>query len=402
MKSPSLVTAEDRYHDGLHCFSCHNIARFVNMRLQLLATPRRNRIHGEGPPFSFRALAVYVARAMKSAFVPRLVNPPFGDPGLYVFFRYQGQAMLFDLGRVDRQPAAALLRITHVFVSHTHMDHFIGFDHLLRVFLARDSHIDMYGPQGIIQNVRGKLAGYTWNLVDSYPFTLTVHEVGLEQIESVRLPARSAFVPERLASRPFSGVLYEANDCVVTAAHLDHRVPCLGFALTEKTRLNVRPEQLADMGIPAGRWLNQLKQAVREGLPGETPIRAEWRDGETLRSTTFTVAHLRARLLIETPGQKIAYVVDTLFSRDNVERISELARGADILFCESLFLDADRDQAQKRYHLTARQAGSLARTAGVARLETFHFSPRYDRDPAPLRAEAQAAFRGEVPADEPQ
>ena len=57
--------------------------------------------------------------------------------------------MLFDLGRIDRQPAATLLKITHVFVSHTHMDHFIGFDHLLRVFLARDSHIDMYGPQGM-------------------------------------------------------------------------------------------------------------------------------------------------------------------------------------------------------------------------------------------------------------
>ena len=338
---------------------------------------------------------------MRSAFVPRLVNPPFGDPGLYVGLRHQGRAMLFDLGRIDRQPAAALLKITHVFVSHTHMDHFIGFDHLLRLFLAREQHLDLYGPPGIIANVRGKLAGYTWNLIESYPFTLTVHEVSLQQVESVHLPARSAFTPEPRGARPFRGELVDTPDLLVTAVHLDHRIPCLGFALSEKTRLNVRPERLEDLGLPAGRWLNQLKEAVRARQPDETPIRVEWHEGSTQRSAVFPLAELRDRLLIETRGQKIAYVVDTVFNRPNLARISELARGADVFFCESLFLDADRDQASKRYHLTARQAGSLARAAGAARLETFHFSARYDRDPVPLRAEAQAVFRGELPPDEP-
>jgi len=107
-------------------------------------------------------------------------------------------------------------------------------------------------------------------------------------------------------------------------------------------------------------------------------------------------------LIVATPGQKIAYVVDTIYSADNISRIAELARGADLFFCESPFLDIDRDQARKRYHLTARQAGSLARAARVARLETFHFSPRYERDSDPLRNEAQATFRGELPPDDPQ
>jgi ribonuclease Z len=338
---------------------------------------------------------------MRSAFIPRLVNPPFGDPGLYVGLRHQGRAMLFDLGRIDRQPAAALLKLTHVFVSHTHMDHFIGFDHLLRIFLARELHLDVFGPPGIIANVRGKLAGYTWNLIESYPFTLTVHEVSTERIDSVHLPARTAFAPEPLPGRPFHGGLVETHELVARAVHLDHRIPCLGFALEEKTRLNIRPERLTALGVPAGRWLNRLKDAVREGLPDDTPILAEWRDGSAPRSATFTLGELREQLIVVTRGQKIAYVVDTLFSRANMARISELARDADIFFCESLFLDADRDQATKRYHLTARQAGSLARAARVARLETFHFSSRYERDPVPLRAEAQAVFRGELPPDEP-
>jgi ribonuclease Z len=338
---------------------------------------------------------------MTAAFAPRLLNSPFGDPGLYVALRHHGRALLFDLGRIDRQPPTALLRITQVFVSHTHMDHFIGFDHLLRLFLARALHLDVFGPPGIVDNVRGKLAGYTWNLVESYPFSLTVHEVGVDRIDAVHLPARTAFAPEPRPARRFDGVLVDTPQLTVTTTHLDHRIPCLGFALAEKTRLNVRPERLAALGVPAGPWLNQLKDGVRRGLPDDTPIAAQWRSAEGPQVRRFALGELREMLLVATRGQKIAYVVDTLFSRANLERISALARDADVLFCESLFLDADRDQASKRYHLTARQAGTLARAAGVARLETFHFSSRYDRDPAPLRAEAQAVFRGELPADEP-
>lgn len=339
---------------------------------------------------------------MKSAFVPRLVNHPFGDPGLYVAMRYRGRAMLFDLGRIERQPAAELLKISHVFVSHTHMDHFIGFDHLLRIFLSRDLRLDLFGPPGIVDNVRGKLAGYTWNLVDGYPFVLTVHEVGTDSVTSVRLPAREAFAPTIIGRRPFAGVLLDEPDCSVTAVHLDHRIPCLAYALTEKTRLNIRPERLAELGIPPGRWLNELKEALRADRPDDTPIRAEWREGEAERSCTHPLGWLRDQLVIATRGQKIAYVVDTLFSKDNHARICALARRADILFCESLFLDVDRDQATKRFHLTARQAGTLARAAEVSRLETFHFSPRYEGDAGALRTEAQAVFRGELAPDEPE
>jgi ribonuclease Z len=338
---------------------------------------------------------------MTTAFAPRLLNPPFGDPGLYVALRHQGRALLFDLGRVDRQPAATLLKVSHVFVSHTHMDHFIGFDHLLRLFLARELHLDLFGPPGIIDNVRGKLAGYTWNLIESYPFALTVHEVGVDRIDAVHLPARTAFAPEPLPARRFDGVLVDTPQLTVTTVHLDHRIPCLGFALTEKTRLNVRPERLTALGVPAGAWLNELKDGVRRDLPDDTTIEAQWRGAEGMESRRFALGELRDALLVATRGQKIAYVVDTLFSRANLERVRLLAQGADVLFCESLFLDADRDQASKRYHLTARQAGTLARAAGVARLETFHFSSRYDRNPVPLRAEAQAVFRGELPVDEP-
>jgi ribonuclease Z len=338
---------------------------------------------------------------VKSSFLPRLVNGPFGDPGLYVALRWQGAAVQFDLGRLDRLPAAEVLKLTHVFVSHTHIDHFIGFDRIVRLFLARDATLALFGPPGIIANVSGKLAGYTWNLVEGYPFVLLVHEVSPERIRSVRLRAAAAFAGEALGEQPFRGVLHETPVCSVRAVHLDHKIPCLGFALAEPAHLNVRTDELARLGVPAGPWLNRLKDGVRTGEAGDTVITARWRNGSEPRQAAFTLRELRDRLLVETPGQKLAYVVDTVFSRANAARVIELARDADVFFCESLFLDADREQALARHHLTARQAGTLARAAGVKRLEVFHFSPRYDGRAEEIYAEAAAAFQGELAPDEP-
>ncbi len=338
---------------------------------------------------------------MKPAFLPRLVNHPFGDPGLYVELRYEGRAMLFDLGRIDRRPGSALFKLQHVFVSHTHMDHFIGFDHLLRLFLARERDLHLYGPPGFIDNVRGRLAGYTWNLIESYPLRFIVHEASCDRVKSVTLPASTAFAPQDESERPFDGVLCETDAYTVRTAHLDHKIPSLGFALEEKTRLNVRADALERLGVAPGRWLNDLKAAVRAGRPDNTEIVAKWFADGVAQTRSFDLGSLRRDLLVETAGQKIAYVVDTIFSRDNVARICDLVRNADTFYCESLFLDAERHEATKRHHLTARQAGTLARAAGVRRLENFHFSSRYERDPVPFRVEAQAAFRGELAPDVP-
>jgi ribonuclease Z len=338
---------------------------------------------------------------VKSAFLPRLVNSPFGDPGLHVGLRWQGTALQFDLGRLDRLPAAEVLKLTHIFVSHTHIDHFIGFDRVLRLFLARDATLSLFGPPGIIGHVRGKLAGYAWNLVEGYPFVLNVHEVHSDSIESVRLRATTAFAPEAVGHQAFAGTLYDCPAFSVHATHLDHKIPCLGFAITEKTHLNVRKDELERFAIPAGRWLNELKDAIRNRLPDDTIITAKWFEGKAARQQGYRLQELRERLLVETPGQKLTYVVDALFSQLNVTRIVELARDADLFYCEALFLDVDRAQALQRHHLTARQAGTLARWAGAKRLEVFHFSPRYDRMADRIYAEAAAAFRGELEADEP-
>ena len=326
---------------------------------------------------------------MKTTFRPRLLNGQTGDPALLLTLRWQGRALLLDLGRIDRVPAALLLPIEAVFVSHAHMDHFMGFDQLLRLFLARDTTLRLYGPPGLADCVAGKLAGYVWNLTDEYAFTIEVTEIAPGEMRTFRFPARRRFVREPIGGpRPFDGVAFADSVLTVEAAPLDHRIISMAYAVSERTHLNVRPDALAAAGLRPGQWLNVLKTAVRSGADDDTPI-------EVLPGDRRPLGELRDTLLSVTPGQKIAYVVDTLFSPANVAAIVRLAAGADLFFCESPFLDDDREQATRRYHLTARQAGALARAARVRRLQVFHFSPRYEGRYGEIVAEAEAEFSGQ-------
>ncbi len=338
---------------------------------------------------------------MRSAFIPRLVNGPFGDPGLYVSLRWLGRALLFDLGNLERIPGPAIARVSHVFVSHTHLDHFVGFDRVLRVFLSRSAEISLFGPAGFTANVAGKLQGYTWNLVENYTFSMLVHEVHPDTILVRRFRACTGFACEEVGERPFNGELHREESFWVDAALVDHRIPCLAFALCEPVRLNIRTDALERLGVPPGRWLNELKQLIRSGADDNTVVAARWKEQGVERCAEFRLGELREQLVLQTPGTKLCYVVDTMFHRENLDRVVRLAQGADILFCESLFADEDRDEAAKRYHLTARQAGTIARLAGVRQLRTFHFSPRYSGNGQRLVTEAQATFRGEIPPDEP-
>src|SRR5690349_24389839 len=103
-----------------------------------------------------------------------LVNGPFGDPAVYAEVMFERRAILFDIGEISALPPRKLLRVSHVLVSHAHMDHFAGFDHFLRLLLGRDKTIHLYGPAGFIDQVGHRLRGYTWNIIHNYTGNLVL------------------------------------------------------------------------------------------------------------------------------------------------------------------------------------------------------------------------------------
>ena len=96
--------------------------------------------------------------AMRPLLHPSFVNSRFGDPAVYVEHLFERHALMLDLGDITTLPARKINRIDKVFVSHTHIDHFIGFDQLVRICLGRDKTIHLYGPPRFLDQVRQKLA----------------------------------------------------------------------------------------------------------------------------------------------------------------------------------------------------------------------------------------------------
>jgi len=279
------------------------------------------------------------------------------------------------------------------------MDHFIGFDHLLRLCLGRDRHIHLFGPPGIHEQVEHKLKAYTWNLVENYAnnFTLLVTEASPERIASKRYCCRTAFTPEAAEERETTGgLLVDDRLFSVRSSFLNHRIPCLAFRLEGKTRVNIMKNALQEMGLPVGAWLIDLKDHITRGDGAATPVRVWWRDsGRQIHERLVPLGELQAKCVKITEGQKITYVTDAIWNAENIRKIVELADDSDILFIEAPFLHEEAENAAKKYHLTALQAGTLARSARVKRVILFHFSPKYKRSGELLTKEATEAFRGQ-------
>ncbi|MCP4694805.1 MAG: ribonuclease Z [Desulfobacterales bacterium] len=333
---------------------------------------------------------------MRPSFHPRLINGPFDDPGLFIPFAFENRAILFDLGEIHALSARDVLKVTHVFVSHTHMDHFAGFDRLLRLFLGREKILHLYGPDGFLKNVQGKLNGYSWNLVERFTnqFIIRASEIHPDEILTLEFPCRKRFQPAgEPARRPFDGVPRLEPSFSVSAVILEHDAPCLGFSFRERFHVNVIKEALASLHLPPGPWLNRLKSALYEEMDPATEFTAPAGKERNAGEKRFTLGELAERITRITPGQKITYIADAAPTRSNMDKITALAMGSDHLFIESAFLEKDREIAMDKRHLTAWRAGAIAGRARVKRFSIFHFSPRYTGEEALLWREARTAYK---------
>lgn len=330
---------------------------------------------------------------MTPQFLPCLVNGPFDDPGVYVDFLFERRALLFDLGDVSALSPRKILRLTHIFVSHTHIDHFIGFDQVLRLCLGREKRLHLFGPPGFTTRVEHRLASFTWNLVESYPtdFTVVASELHPDGgCITAEFHCCRGFRRECERTEQLSGnILLDEETFRIRTAFLDHKTVSLAFALEEKCHVNIMKNRLTELGLSTGQWLAELKRAIVRGEGDDTRFRAWWQGAAGVEERHYPLGELKRMILNVVPGQKIAYVTDAAYTPANAARIIELAQGADYLFIEATFLHEEHERARERHHLTALQAGQLARQAGVARVIPFHFSPRYRGMEEKLRQELE-------------
>ncbi len=320
---------------------------------------------------------------MKPTFHHRPINSPFDDPCVYVRVLREKRALLFDLGYTTRLKPNDIQKITDVFVTHTHIDHFIGFDSLLRALLRRETPLRIFGPSNITECIEGKLRGYTWNLIKEYPLKIEVFGIDEKHISHAGFYAENCFNRIDYGKKPFDGTALKEQYFEVKAARLTHQIPCLCFSLKEDFHINIDKAVLNRLALPIGPWLSEFKRAVRKNAADDTEFKISGR--------IYTKKELIDIAMI-TEGQKISYVVDSSMDEENIRKIITLVKDSDTLYCEAYFLEEDRERAIERHHLTTKTAGRIAREAGVKNLVVMHFSPKYRECPDAPEKEAMMEY----------
>lgn len=319
-----------------------------------------------------------------------LVNEPGGDSGLYVELVHKQRAFLFDCGDLSNLPPRQRLRAGDVFISHTHMDHFIGFDQLYRAALGLEHRIRVHGPPPIAAQVHHRLLGYTWNLIEPPDVRFEVRELTDGEAKQFEIGPQDQY--QELHERGMAAIeptlAWEDEEVRVERALLEHTTPSYGYALQLGPRWHVDAKKLKEAGYLPGPWVGELLDRLKSPeVSKKSTVRVASPSGDK----EVPIGDLTAAFLSRSPGCRIAYVTDTRFSERVVASVAELARNADLFFCEAVFLTEDKDRAKRTHHLTAAQCGELARAAGAKTLKTFHYSRRYQESER-LLDEVRAVF----------
>ena len=311
-----------------------------------------------------------------------LVGGVLGDPLLHVRLRHRKESLLFDLGDASRLSTRVAHQVRAVFLSHAHLDHIGGFIWFLRARIGVSTDLfgpcRIFGPPDTLDRIESFLNAITWDRIEANGPIFEVGEIHADRLKSARIQAGRPRVD--LPDRPIeAGVVFASDNYRVAAATCDHKIPSVAYALIFDREINVRKERLADLGWPAGPWLGQLKRCIAaEALRTEIQLP----DG-----ATRSVGDLVEVLTLIRPGKRLVYAADMADNPANRRKLIDLARDAHILVCETAFCEADRQKARATQHLTTRAAVEIARAAGVQRLAPFHFSKRYEDDPARIYAE---------------
>lgn len=234
-------------------------------------------------------------------------------------------------------------RISRVFISHLHGDHYFGLIGL----------ITSLGLQGRIQ-------------------PLYIHAPAeLESIINLQLQVASVHLPYALhfCALQQEGLIVDDNKMSVTAFAVQHRIPCWGFLFKQKKHpRKLLPEAARAHQIPASFY-----ERLQQGEDYTT------KEGKQIANDLVTTA--------AAPAKSYAYCADTIFD----ESLAEKVKGVSLLYHETTYLHDLAERAAARFHSTTVQAATIAQMAGAHRLLIGHFSSKYDTLDAFLE-EATAVF----------
>lgn len=264
-----------------------------------------------------------------------------------------GEIMLFDCGEgTQRQMTHAHLspmKISKIFLTHFHGDHFLGLPGLIQsmAFRGRKSPLHVFGPSGtsiIMEYIKN--LGYF-----SLSFPIYPHEI-------------------------YSSLVLEEDSYRISCCPADHTVPNLAYSIEEKRPPKFMLDKALELGVKPGPDFGKLQAGIPVKVQDKTVLPEQVLGGER-------------------KGRRIIYSGDTR----PCSNLVDFSRGADLLIHESTFDKSYEEKAQKYGHSTASEAAQIAKSAEVKKLILTHISTRY-QDTNLLEKEASSIFENTVQAQD--
>ena len=262
-----------------------------------------------------------------------------------ILMSFKGNYILIDCGEgTQRQLKIAGIsasKITKILITHWHGDHVLGLPGLIQTLAANDYEkvLEIYGPIG----TKNKM-GYMFK---AFEFDQTRIKIEIKEITE--------------------GVFFDNNEFTLGTLPLEHGVPCLGYTFVEKDRRRIELRKAEKLGLKEGPLLGKLQEGEGVVVKGK-------------KINPDDVSYV-------VKGKKISFVLDTLPCKNAYA----LAENADLLVCEATYKADLEEKSSEYFHMTTKEAASIANKMNVERLIVTHLSARY-KDAKEVEKEAQGLF----------
>lgn len=225
-------------------------------------------------------------------------------------------------------------KISHIFISHLHGDHYFGLVGLLSSMslLGREKEMHLFGPPELEEIITTQLQ-YGGSRLS---FNINFHSLRFDVKEKI----------------------HEDDVLEVFSFPLKHKVPTCGFLINEKPKLlKIDAEKLKDKNIEVEHY-----KVFQNGQD----VKLE--NGTTYRYLDYTFP--------PHPPMSYAYCSDTKKDLN----VPEFIKDCTVLYHEATFLKKDKAIANSTMHSTTIDAANIASLANVKSLYVGHLSSRYRSD----------------------